>query len=383
VSRASLTLLAAAALVAAGGAAGAAPSALDPHLDRSLVPGSCQACHRGHGMSRSPMLPAPQKQVCLVCHDSQAKRDRMISEGVLDAAAEPTSLASTFSQPYTHPLTDGAFSRFQPDAVTCSSCHSPHRGSFSRTAGPERAPGKKVAPNDPTRFEYEVCESCHGHRGVTTSSLVDISRLLNANSRSSHPVENVSTDSSPSLLPAYSGKEISCTDCHGNSDPAGPKGPHGSAVRYILSGAYSTVDGVEESRETYRLCYACHEREKVLDSNSFPEHRLHVVDQRASCATCHDPHGSVDNRSLIRFGEETSQSSALPSIAAGRIAFESDAPGAGACYLTCHGYDHAPATYGADSMRPLTDETRPGRAPRDDRPPKRERRRGLEEMTPR
>ena len=34
----------------------------DPHLDPSLVPGGCAACHEGHGESRSPMLPEMSAQ---------------------------------------------------------------------------------------------------------------------------------------------------------------------------------------------------------------------------------------------------------------------------------------------------------------------------------
>src|SRR5262245_61496139 len=32
---------------------------LDPHLDRSLLPEGCPACHRGHGVARSPLLSGP------------------------------------------------------------------------------------------------------------------------------------------------------------------------------------------------------------------------------------------------------------------------------------------------------------------------------------
>ncbi|NIM63433.1 MAG: hypothetical protein GTO30_17870, partial [Acidobacteria bacterium] len=165
---------------------------------------------------------------------------------------------------------------------------------------------------------------------------------------------------------ALSGAEIECTDCHGNSDPSGPAGPHGSRVQFILTARYTTVDGSPESVAAYELCYTCHDRNLILDSTVFPEHRLHVEERRASCATCHNAHGSVNNRALIRFGEETILSGVSPSLSTGRLVFESDVAGSGTCYLTCHGWDHAPATYGAAS--PSLETARPNPYPNAIRP---------------
>ena len=96
-------------------------------------------------------------------------------------------------------------------------------------------------------------------------------------------------------------------------------------------------------------CACCHDREEVLSGSRFPYHRQHVVDQRASCSTCHNPHGSVDNRALIRFGEDFGSSLGVsPSIQSGRLAFESEMEGSGACFLMCHGVDHDPKRYGVD-----------------------------------
>ncbi len=85
----------------------------------------------------------------------------------------------------------------------------------------------------------------------------------------------------------------------------------------------------------------------MLGPSPFPEHGLHVAAERSSCATCHDPHGSVANRGLIRFGETSFfGTDPVAPAASGRLAFESAAAGAGACYLTCHGHNHDPESYG-------------------------------------
>jgi cytochrome c553 len=300
------------------------------------------------------------------CHGSRTQRDNAVTRGLVVPESQPILLSSTLSMPFTHPITDQAYSRFDPGAVTCSSCHAPHRGSSQLRAATSAAVGRRVSTRDPTQLEYELCQSCHGHAGVRTQSVTDISRLLNPGNRSYHPIEAPSMEGSASIRSALSGTEIDCTDCHGNSDPEGPAGPHGSRVQFLLRAAYTTVDGSPESASAYTLCYTCHEQEQVLDSPAFPEHRRHVVELRASCATCHNAHGSVANRSLIRFGEETIISGVSPSASTGRLAFVSDSAGSGTCYLTCHGWDHAPATYGGAiappeimPWDPLPDRTRP------------------------
>lgn len=327
--------------MAAGGAG------LDPHMDPTVVPAGCAACHKGHGVSRSPMLPQPQRAVCLLCHGARSTADQQVMQGVLAADARPRALSSVLSQPYVHPLTHGAFSEHEPGAVTCTSCHSPHRGMRESRSRPDPPGRRLLSPKDPSRFEYELCESCHGSSGRKTGSLVDISRLLNPSNRSYHPVEGPSFERSPSALPSLSGREINCTDCHGNDDPGGPRGPHASSVPFILRAGYATVDGGVESPSAYALCYTCHSRDAVLAAPAFPGHRRHIVDLKASCATCHNAHGSVENRALVRYGEETRIAGVSPSAKTGRLAFVSDGPGSGACFLTCHGRDHAPEGYGA------------------------------------
>ncbi len=326
---------------------------IDPHMDPSLVPGSCNSCHKGHGASGSPMLETDQKTVCLRCHDTQADVDRNIARGILNQNARPKLLNLELSKTWTHPVGEGVYTRRQAGSVTCTSCHSPHRSSPQSNVDPTRPRekgrrgGRKLSPANRDQLEYELCESCHGRQGFGTENRRDISRLLNPNSRSFHPVEASAPESSPSVLPDIMGQEISCTDCHGNDGLPVNSGMHGSNVRYILKANYVAIDGSPEEAETYALCYTCHDRELVLDSTQFPLHRLHVVDNFASCSTCHNPHGSVDNRALIALGDDSERGAVSPSISADRLAYESDEPGSGACYLNCHGYDHAPATYGS------------------------------------
>ena len=343
--RAALTLLTAVLLSAAFPVA-----AQTPHMDPSRVPGGCPACHVGHGIPESPMLGQPVEATCLQCHGTLSDRNAMVTRNMLAGDATPPLLSSALSQPYVHPMETGATSASLATTSTCTSCHAPHRGSLDAGEVPPGAP--KRSPRNPSRFEYELCESCHGRAGVTTQDVTDISRLLYPGNPSYHPVEAPAAETSPSVIDSLKGGQINCTDCHGNADPTGAAGPHGSPVQYILRRSYNTTDG-PESEEAYALCYGCHDRDKILSSAAFPEHGEHIQEIGASCATCHNPHGSVINRALIRFGEETIVSGVAPSPSTGRLAFESTGPGSGACYLICHGKDHGPATYGSASLERL------------------------------
>jgi len=331
-------------VVVAAGFSGA--GGLNPHLDPTEILTGCSACHRGHGEPNSPMLGRAQKPLCLSCHGSQSGFDMMVRTGVIAGTARPVLLSATLAKPFVHPISDAAHSSDDPLAVTCTSCHSPHRSLIDpATAGPPSG-RPRLSPKDPTRYEFELCLACHGG-AANNPGLTAIARLFDPTSRSKHPVTMPSNDSSPSVPPTLAGGQISCTDCHGNDDPGGPAGPHGSRISFILAFNYTFVDGGAESPQTYALCYRCHDRRAVLESPRFPGHARHIEIERSSCATCHDPHGAIGNRALIRFGEEMQLASVAPSASTGRLAFISDAPGSGACYLTCHGKDHAPEGYGS------------------------------------
>lgn len=328
---------------------------LNPHLDSSVVPNGCQSCHAGHGTPGSPMLPSAQKQLCMSCHGGPASAVQKLAAGVLTPGARPSSIAQRGA--FGHPVDEAGFSRSK--GVTCASCHSPHRGMPERHGHDKPDGRKKLSPRDPRQFEHELCESCHGGNDATVRGATDIARRFNPGNASFHPVEAPAVSSSRSVAPSLTGKEINCTDCHGNDDRAGSAGPHDSSVRHVLRDPYEEEDGNAESASAYTLCYGCHDRESILRGDSFPQHAKHISDLRTSCATCHDPHGSVANRALIRFGQDSDRTKVAASQIAGRLAFVSNGPGSGSCYLTCHGYDHAPASYGPGTG---TQTTRTGSA---------------------
>ncbi len=347
-----------------GAAVAAFASSANPHVNKSMNPGGCRSCHQGHGESGSPMLSMGQRNLCLQCHGSPGQLQSMVARGLVSGSSRPMQMDGILNLVSVHPISDEAFSRRQQGSVTCTSCHSAHRGNAQKPSQDEPTGQRRLSPRDATQFEFTLCQECHGSGGASTQDLLDISRLTAPDNRSFHPVEAPAIEGSPSVLPALSGREINCTDCHGNASREGPKGPHGSPVPFLLRANYTTADGSSESPTVYALCYRCHRREMVLKQELFPEHSEHIVEQQASCATCHNPHGSVNNRALIRFGEETTVAGVSASISTGRLEFVSDGPSSGACYLTCHGVDHGPQAYGA--MKSLL-EMLGSRVPHDNR----------------
>ncbi len=146
---------------------------------------------------------------------------------------------------------------------------------------------------------------------------------------------------------------IGCTDCHNNDEwttvtGIAPRGPHASRYAPILERNYLTTDRTPESAANYDLCYKCHDRNALLADQvgTFP-HGKHVVKSQASCATCHDAHGSRQNAHLINFMSRDTNGATRREALRARAGSNtwSRGPGKGTCYLTCHGTDHAPLSY--------------------------------------
>ena len=116
------------------------------------------------------------------------------------------------------------------------------------------------------------------------------------------------------------------------------------------------ADNTTENIASYALCYKCHSRESILADDSFKAanglgqdrgHRFHIVDQKASCATCHDPHGVQQQARLINFNRD-----AVTASSNGRLEFVSAGSSSGNCSLSCHGKDHAATSYPSLLGRP-------------------------------
>jgi predicted CXXCH cytochrome family protein len=324
-------------------------------LDRT----SCNACHVPHNArSKETLLIAEQSsELCLACHDGSGKGE--------DVAGDLRNM-------YSHPVGES------PDAhsagerapvvdghAECVDCHNAHQSDSRKTMGGELSGAllgvdgisESGSPVERVVREYEICFKCHS-RGARKSfshitrqiDTTDTRRQFSASAASRHPVVAMGRQASiPSLMRNLGPiQQMTCSDCH-SGDSA--RGPHGSRYPFILSEEYRTGDDVVESPQSYDLCYRCHDRSSILAGDSFTEHRRHIVDQRASCAVCHDAHGVPSDEGdpstherLINFD----LSIVGPEALSGQMEFIHIGQDSGACSLNCHGENHERRNYGGE-----------------------------------
>ena len=137
----------------------------------------------------------------------------------------------------------------------CVDCHEPHvvekdrpfRGISGRRVGNFMADIDK---------EYELCYKCHSSSANLPSKSTNKHAEFKTTNPSFHPVEGEGRNQYViSLKEPYSEREdkpgdvsvITCGSCHGNDDPNGPRGPHGSNYAGLLVRNYETEDLRPES----------------------------------------------------------------------------------------------------------------------------------------
>jgi hypothetical protein len=298
-------------------------------------------------------MPASQAETCFACHGESAARAEATRRRLLTATRTLPNVRADFQKISRHPLTGilGAPRRSRlatsgrdrfigtVTSVNCTDCHDAHYA-VRNTRGASRNI-RAVKQIDDARGrstpEYILCYKCHGSSQATVSGLEDIRRRMSVGNPSYHPVEGMGRNRDvPSLIRPHTESSIlACTDCHGSDQGNGPRGPHGSIYEPILKANFDTTDGQAESTHRYALCYQCHSRGVLFSPSSFREHQSHVMDEKASCHTCHDSHGSVRYSHLIDFDTDVVRPNSK-----GQLRFEDLGSRRGSCSLSCHGRDH-------------------------------------------
>jgi predicted CXXCH cytochrome family protein len=328
-----------------------------PHTPGTTVAANgCENCHSPHAAGTKQRLLnfAREEDNCYSCHNGHvASKDLQREFG--KASVHPVALSMGLHDPYAEYKVDPLNS---PRHVECVDCHNPH-ATKSVTAQAPTASGALTGviginaagqPVTPLTKQYELCFRCHAdslNRGparVSRQFAQTNTRLeFAARNASFHPVVVAGkNDAVPSLVaPLNTASLLYCTACHNNdqgpgANGNGPSGPHGSAYTPLLERQLILSDFSAEGPDVYALCYKCHNRQSILNDESFKLHKKHIVDVQTACTTCHDPHGVESVPHLINFN--TRYVKASPTNL--KLEYVSQGKFMGTCSLTCHGKDH-------------------------------------------
>lgn len=361
-----------------------------PHKD-------CEGCHIGHSSAKeTPLLvTGDMEALCGRCHDGTSGLPKETAGGVVT----PHLLAppETFESRHTGMAAPGGGRRKSRGkssrSAGCAGCHEPHASAWG-AEGPTKTLSRKIFSPDGERLgtrpenTAQVCFACHAsaRRGASLGNRSIVGPLFSARARSTHRIGSTGRLDLPSLRFTALRAPLDCVSCHDSQGDSGMRGPHVSRYPHLLAARNETGDGIPEDGESYALCYGCHDRLSILGDESFPFHKAHITGSFAwnsilnppksplenlkaqalaaagrrspssrrptprgirtgiaaptSCFTCHDPHGSLDNPSLIRFDRMVVSPNRF-----GRMEFRSVGRGNGSCSLECHGHEHDDARY--------------------------------------
>lgn len=247
-------------------------------LHAPLADNECTPCHANSGGNhqRQKGLYAPKTptaKMCAECHDN-------FNTG--KSVHGPIKKDECLGCHYAHFSGNKKLLRQPLGTPLCFSCHNADKfkGTF---------PHQPVADG--------ACGDCHNHH----------------NSKAAHLLKADDICFSCHDKSLASGKSVHAPVAEG--DCGGCHAVHGGPIAKLLKGAHPSQATIPMKRETYELCFSCHDpkgfTEKKIDSTTaFRDgtnnlHYVHVVGSGYACQNCHDFHATIQER-LIRdkFGKD-------------------------------------------------------------------------------
>jgi hypothetical protein len=224
--------------------------------------GGCLACHgnagtaNAHGSSSAKIMKYPYSTAIAAYNVDNTSNFCYNCHGATPANGTTKDVGTDFAKAYGH------------QTVTCFDCHDQHMvktGSHTNAttlAGVlNGATGKGVTTWNAANWggvttyssvaaataEWKVCFKCHSGAslpaGTGAAAYTDLGLEFNPNNASYHPVIQALTTGTANhrqlaagaLTGGWApGSVMTCTDCHA-TDTAASKGPHGSAVKWMLN----------------------------------------------------------------------------------------------------------------------------------------------------
>ncbi len=313
------------------------------HLDKENLPKGCKSCHKGHGAFNTPMLSEKKDKFCFRCHGYYEKQAELKFQGYLREDIQLSNIEKEFEKPYHHPIEKTGIHKYNeilPEInpsmerhAECGDCHHHHYVKKSDVTYGIKGVDSQGAIVQQINNEYELCFKCHSNSANLPSEQTNKIIMFRLSNPSYHPIIGSGTNNDvPSLIPPLDSTSIiKCTDCHSN---------HGSDYENMLKRNFNKDDGLNESEDSYKLCYQCHNRNLILSNIGFLYHSLHISVVKASCRTCHNPHGSLQYTHLIDFS-----SPYISHSEKGYLNFLDLGNKTGQCSLKCHGKNHDAVIY--------------------------------------
>jgi predicted CXXCH cytochrome family protein len=205
---------------------------------------------------------------CSDCHNPHASKSglheggtNVIGNAILGSwGVKPISWGITGDPATTYDVVD--FTDTFPDkfeAYLCLKCHSYYAYGYTPPDVPSgNADGSPVDQSDPTVDFNPSNHSYHPVFGIGENQ-----PLSSANPN--WPANGLGLTNTfmyaidPGTYPVAHTSKIACSDCHGPGNTGDPKGPHGSANRWILRGNETGVGSIKN------FCYNCHQRDVYGD----------------------------------------------------------------------------------------------------------------------
>lgn len=248
--------------------------------------GKCLACHLGHDSEEPGLLKPAFEDGCVDCHGEVQTAGSHASR-----PAHPPLNASCSECHAPHTSPQRALLREAPTLNDCAMCHS----------GTLRDDDAK--PHRHARFEaMNQCGECHAVHAGSDDAFIrkDISQTCTSCHRLSirsgdRNLENIAERIKAAPVVHGAIEQGGCAACHT---------PHGSISPKLLRTGYPAGPYAAYQRESYNVCWACHDPQLVeAEGSQAPTafrdgevnlHRTHVVDleKGRACHLCHRTHGT-------------------------------------------------------------------------------------------